>query len=244
MRTVAAIALAATLAHACISQQPAAPAEKPFVVEAGETKLMDLVDRCANHLQWNVLVSEQEMGGQVLTVRLQQRIEVDHAGCEDLLTTMLFRSGFALTVLDQQKRIYEVINMVGPRNREITLRAVARTTEEILARPGLRVPVTTVVQLKHINAVIATNALRPFFASSGGPTSALTIGNIGNNTSLLLSGMQDQVAAAIGLLATADVPERPELDWEKGGKKLWDRLEAIERRLDAIEKKAPAPESR
>jgi hypothetical protein len=245
MKTIVALAAVAALSTACISQQPSA-AERPFVVEPGETKLIDFVDRCAAHLQWNVLVAEQEVSGaSLLAVRLHQRIEVDRAGCEDLLATMLARSGLVLTALDEQKRLYEVLNTAGPRGREIAMRATRRTPDQILARPALCMPVTTVVQLQHINATIATNALRPFFASVGHPSASnLTIGNIGNNTGLLLSGLQNQVATAIELVREADVPERPELDWDKGGKKLWDRLDAIERRLAELEQKRPQQQPR
>lgn len=238
MKTTLALFTVAALVPGCIAQEPAA-ARKPLVVEAGETKLTDLVDRCATYLQWNVLMSDQEMAGAPTPpIRLQQRIEVDRAGCEELLTSMLARSGFVLTVLDEPKHLYEVLNLAGPRGREIVSRAVRRTPEEVLARPTLRFPVTTVVQLQHINATIAVNSLRPFFASSGamGATS-LTVGSAGNNTSILLSGLQDQVATAIGLLRASDVEERPELDVNRGGDVLWKRLEGIERRLAELEQK-------
>lgn len=239
MKSTLALFLVAILVPGCVAQEPAVAA-KPFAVEAGETKLTEFIDRCAAYLQWNVLTADQEMAGApAAPIRLQQRIEVDRAGCEDLLTSMLVRSGFVLTVVDERKHLYEVLNLSGPRGREIIPRAVRRTPEEVLARPALRFPVTTVVELQHINAPIATNALRPFFASAGGGMSSLTIGNAGNNTTILLSGLQDQVATAIGLLRTADVPERPELDMNRGGEQLWKRLDAIERRLAELEQRLP-----
>ena len=99
------------------------------------------------------------------------------------------------------------------------------------ARPSLRVPVATVIQLQHVNAMVANNALRPFFSNLGSNNiGSLSIGNIGNSTSLLITGMQDQVASAIGLIRQCDVPQgepKPDLDT---------RLAELERRIAALEK--------
>jgi hypothetical protein len=202
------------------------------VLDAGDIKLAELVDRCAAYLQWNILSSPQELAScPSQEVHTQVRISVDRDGCQELLTSMLTRSAFVLTVLDEPKGIYEILSMTGPRNREIVSRAVRRTPDEVLARPTLRVPVTTVLELKHTNATIAVNALRPFFASAGGQ-SMLTVGNLGNSTSVLLSGLQDQVATAIGMVRAGDVPAPAGTAMDAA-----DRLSVIERRLAAIEKK-------
>jgi hypothetical protein len=101
--------------------------------------------------------------------------------------------------------------MSGARAREIPMRAVTRTPEQVLTRPALRVYVTVVVQLKHVSATVATNALRPYFASTGNQNQpSLTLGNIGAATSILLTGPQDQVASALLLLQAADVPQPAE----------------------------------
>jgi hypothetical protein len=240
MKLVALLLSAPALVLACVGQQPAtAPTPtKPFVLEAGEILLSDLIDRSAPYLGWNILSHNQEMAsaGGATTIRLQNRIETDVAGCEELLASMLWRSGFALTTLDESKRLYEIINASGPRSREITTRAVSKTPEQVLARPNLKVPVMTAVELKHINATIATNALRPFFASTGGAQGGaqLTLGNVGNNTAVLVLGMQDQVASALRILKTCDVPAAA------GEPALLERLDAIERRLQALEQKLGA----
>ncbi|HEX5051197.1 MAG TPA: hypothetical protein VFZ65_05460 [Planctomycetota bacterium] len=222
----------------CTGQEPAAKLTAhsgTFVMEAGETKLTDLIDRCAVQLGWNILTNPQEMAGAggPAVVQLQNKITTDGPGCEELLTSMLYRSGFALTTLDASKNLYEVINLAGPRAREITMRATQRTPEQVLSRPNLKVAVTVAMPLEHINAMVATNALRPFFASTGAGSSSLTIGNVGNVSSILISGFQDQVAAAIRLVETCDVAP-PE---EHTTPPLEERIEAIERRLDALERK-------
>ncbi len=218
---------------ACVAQDTKGAERAHFVIEAGEIKLTDLIDRAAAHLQWNILVDARDMAaqGNLPTAKLQQRLDVDRDGCEEILTSLLYRSGFVVVPVDEQKHIYEVIASNGVRAREITTRAVRRTPAEILARPTLLIPVTTTVTLKHINAMIATNSLRPFFASGGSGGSSLTIGNVGNNTGMVISGMQDQVATVLRMLETCDVPP-PKM--ESG---LEDRLEAIEKRLRALEGK-------
>lgn len=235
MKTATLFALV-SLFPALAAQQE--PAKGQFVLEAGEIKLTELVDRCARHLQWNILSNAQEMAAcPMQEVKTQNRIEVDHDGCVELLSSMLARGNFVLTVLDEPKALYEIIATNGMRNREITNRAVRRTPEEILARPTLRMPVTTVLELKHTNAVVAVNALRPFFASTGGQGSLLTIGNVGNTSAILLSGLQDQVATAIGMVRQGDVPPPPETDAPAS-----ERLQAIESRLAALEKRLKALE--
>lgn len=224
--------------------QPAAKVqEQKFVLEPGTIKLTDLIDRSARFLGWNILAQEQELassGGQS-SVQLQNQISVDHDGCLELVTSLLYRSGLALVPLDEGKNLYEVISLMGPRQRDISARAKATTVADILARPNLKIMVTTVVPLQHTNATIATNALRPFFASTGGPSGgSLTLGNVGNNTSLLLSGMQDQVAAALRLIQACDVaPPADQLP-----PSLADRVEALERRIAELERKLAKPQDR
>ena len=206
----------------------------PFVAPAGEEELTKLIDRCAAYLQRNILYSHEELttpkAGPVL-IKLQQPVTTDRDGCEVFLSQMLYRAGFALTQMDEKGTMLEVISLQGPRAREISQRAVMRAAEDVLARPDLRVPVTVVLKLENTNATIATNALRPFFASAGASSSPLLIGNVGNNTAMLLSGMQDQVAQAIRIVRASDVP---------GGKEWIDieqRLAVIAARLDALEGK-------
>jgi hypothetical protein len=83
--------------------------------------------------------------------------------------------------------------------------------------------VTVVYELQHTNAVHATNALRPFFGQTGGqgPLS-LTLGNIGNEAAIVLSGPQDVVASALRLVQAADVATPTGI-----GGQLDDRIEAI-----------------
>jgi hypothetical protein len=112
-----------------------------------------------------------------------------------------------------------------------------RSVDEVLARPDLKLPVLVMVPLKHINATIATNALRPFFASTGAPGGGgtLTLGNVGNSSAMLLTGMQDQVAQAIRLIRGCDVPPPPE-QMEQAANS-GERIQQLERRVKALEDK-------
>lgn len=102
--------------------------------------------------------------------------------------------------------------------------------DEILARENLKQPVQTVVTLQFTNANIATNALRPFFA--GNQTGGLTIGTVGNSSSLVLCGIQSEVSRAIRLIRTADV--KPSLDVEIQMTDAGARIATLEKEVAAL----------
>ena len=239
MKTTLALLSLFAITPACVAQQPAkAPPREPFVVAAGEVTLETLIDRSAAYLDCNILCSPQELqiGTNAASLKLQKAISVDAAGCEEFLANALYRSGLALTWLDDRGELREVISLAGPRAREVSMRALERSTDEVLARPNLKLWVTTVVPLEHINATIATNALRPFFASTGSPHgSSLTIGNVGGARSMLVSGMQDQVAQAIRLIRKCDLPGSMDAMGMPGSVQAEDRFPALERRVKALE---------
>ena len=214
-------------------QQPQQTQQGPFVLEAGEIEIKDLVDKASSYLGVNILLEPHES---VMTSppKLQHRIETDADGCRDLLSSLLYRAGLAIVPLDENQGLHEVILMAGPRGREITNRAQRKSAAEILAKPNLYEQVLTTVQLEHINAQLANNALRPFFASTGGAMggSSLTIGNVGNNSSLLLQGWQPQVAAALRLLDECDKPGTPTPMEEA----MQARIEKLEARIVNLEK--------
>lgn len=223
----------AAVAAPAVAQDSDAPG-KMFALEAGNYELVELIDVAAGYLDWNILTNDQEimnsaMGGS--QVKLQNPVRTDTSGCEDLITTILVTKGFAVRVLDQSKQLYEVIALHGPRVRELFSSPPQKTPEQILSRANLRMPVATVVQLQHVNAIIATNSLRPFFAQGGSPTNSITIGNVGGAGSVLLSGMQDQVANAIRILREADVPQPGEQTVA-----ISQQIESLKQRIAKLEK--------
>lgn len=208
----------------------------PFVLTAGPTTFDELVPRAAAYLGWNVVTTDQELG-KAGTVTLQQPIRVDAAGCADLLTTLLWSRGLALTPLDVGKHLYEVVAAEGPKATTIMSRSLHLTPEEVLAKPNLRLFVTTIVRVQHLNAVGANNALRPFYSYNGNnrPGTGLILGSTGSNSSVILAGMQNEVANALLLLAKADQHAEKEPQPELAER--LQRLEAKVARLEAAAKK-------
>lgn len=192
------------------STAPAAVAtatrSEPFVLEAGTIQLVELVDRVAAYLDYNLLYSESELGAVPQNgIRLTRRTEVDRAGCWELFNSLLYQRGFAILTMDRERGFYEVIFMNGARAREIANAAMFVPHTEVDRYARLQAtPILTSVPLQSINATIATNALRPFFAAAGPNAASLTLGNVGNSSDLLLQGFGPQVAAACRLLQLID----------------------------------------
>ncbi|MCB9877207.1 MAG: hypothetical protein H6835_06340 [Planctomycetes bacterium] len=129
--------------------------------------------------------------------------------------TMLYIKGYALVPRGEADlEMMEIVLMTGQRGREITNGSRYVTPDELaIYRFQTGVPILTTVPLKNINATIATNALRPFFANTTGQAGgALTLGNVGNSSAMLLQGFGPQVYSAVELLRLVDVPtEEPNL---------------------------------
>lgn len=246
-------------------------AKAPFVFEAGAVDLRTLIERCGTYLHRNILADDSELlagasGGRNRparpapaapvppaaaapaadapagpSVELQLPVVTDRDGCEELLSSLLWTRGLALVALDETKGVYEVLAMNGARAREIPVRAVHRTPEQVLARPTLRQFVTVVCELRHTNAMTATNALRPFYSMNNNQGLAgLSLGTAGNATSILLNGPQDLVANALLLLQAADVPQPPEVrpDLTQRLDALAKQNEQLAQRLAALEEKS------
>ena len=215
----------------CAQETNDAPT-KQFALPAGEIKVMDLVDQCATYLNVNILTTSSDCAD-IQPIRLHKAITTDKDGCEEVLSHLLSRSGFALTVVDAKHGLLEVILIEGRRGREIFARSQEKSIESILARPNLVVPVTTVVALKHINATSASNAMRPFYARSGGRPTSLQISNAGSNSTLLIEGMQNEVVRAIRTIQRCDVEETS----SEESQALYSRLRDFAKRIKALEKK-------
>ena len=130
--------------------------------------------------------------------------------------TMLYIKGFAVVPSgDGDLEMLEIVMMQGQRAREVTNGARYVTPDELVDyRFQTGVPILTTVPLKHINAQLAQNALRPFFAGAGGAAagSSVQIGTVGNKSAMLLQGFGPQVYSAVELLKLVDEPaEEPNL---------------------------------
>jgi len=186
---------------------PTAPGKpQSLTIDSGIHPIPKMVERVAAFLDYNILynASEIESAGEI---RLTRRTEVDAKGCWELFGTLLYHKGLAIVTIDEARGFHEIISMNGPRQREITNSALFVKLEDAETYAKLKAtPILTTVPLKNINATIAVNSLRPFFATTGSSGSnALTIGTVGNNTDLLIQGFGPQVAAACRLLRLVDV---------------------------------------
>jgi general secretion pathway protein D len=131
--------------------------------------------------------------------------------------TMLYIKGFALLPRGTgDQELLEIVSMNGSRARDVNSSARYVPLDSIDQYRGQTgVPIMTTIQLKNINANIAQNALRPFFAQAGaaGGAASLLFGTAGNNSSLLLQGFGPQVYDAVKLLQLVDQPiEAPSLE--------------------------------
>lgn len=230
------IVLAFVAAAPLAAQQESRNGTPTLHVDAGALEIRALVDRSAEFLGWNVLVTDQELGNGGVAFQLQNPVDLDHSGCQEFLTTMLSTRGFVVRTLDADKNLYEVVSLMGPRAREVFSAPPQRSVLEVLAHPTLRVPVAVAVQLEHINAMIASNALRPFFASTGSPMNNLTIGSGGGTSTLLISGMQDQVANAIRIVQQCDVKQPEGVDMNGMPMQPSPTIAAMQERIAKLEK--------
>ena len=207
------------------------PRTDEFVLEAGEHALANVIERTAAWLGRNYLMSEADFQ-QTPTVKLQS---TRHFGAEDLERTLgqlLYTRGFAVVEIDAQTGLYEVIAMFGPRRAEVMSRAVWRSPDEIIARRGWYEAVATNVTLGHLNAQMASNALRPYLSqSSSGQVPALTIGTLGESRSLVLTGFGPQLAPVIEMIRLADRAA--------GEQEQAERVEALQKRVRELEQQQP-----
>jgi hypothetical protein len=202
---------------------------EPFALAASAIELSEFVDACAGYLEWNILYDTREFeGAGAGAIKLQRSIVTDRDGCEELLYSLLYRQGYAVKTVDAARNVYEVLMMQGASYVELA---------KILERPALKRQVITTLSLQHINARYANNALRPFFAGTGGTSMGLSIGTVGNPQSLLLQGFQDEVAQAVRVIQLADVPPRPELEPMPGNKTMKEYVKLLEARIQALEKR-------
>jgi hypothetical protein len=256
------VVLLAVLPAQAVNEQAAGrPARAPFVFEAGRVELRQLVHRCSTYLRRNIVLDDAELllqgthGGRAPrgaapaadpleppVVELTQPVITDEAGCEELLTGLLWMRGLALVPIDEAKGVYEILAMNGSRAREISMRAALRTVDQVLARPALKQFVTVVHQLQHTSAASAANSLRSFFASGNPQPTLLAIGTAGHPMAVLLAGPQDQVANAVRLLQAVDQPVGPEsaVLQEQSLQQLHRQLDEVRKRIAALEERLAA----
>jgi hypothetical protein len=201
-----------------------------IILPPGNVGARELVDAAAKFLGRNILLDELEVvasgSGQV---KLQNAMRLEKPGFEEVFCDLLHSCHMVVMVRDEPKGLYEVVSLTGMRSREAFQSAPNRSVEEILRRPTLKQPVSTMMRLHRINPVVATNTLRPLFA--GGSPGSLTAGIMPGNDGMILAGLQSEVARAIGILREAE-GDPPEATGEGGG----ERLAVLEQQIAALQR--------
>lgn len=206
--------LAASLALAAAPLPGQAGSQPPSIrhddasltLPAGDLPLKDVVDAAAAFLKVNILYDRAEVGAQGGTILLQTPMTLARAKAETAVSDLVYANGFVLAPRDGEQGLYELVFLRGAKARDAMKLAPHRTVEQVMAQPTLKQPVTTSFALQNTNATIATNAMRPFFAATGGsaPT-GITLGCAADNQTMLLSGIQSEVVKAIQILRQVDV---------------------------------------
>ena len=212
------------------------PAAKPRMVVDEESDTIAFSMNESNGMELTEFVKwAQEVTGKRFTYNVQQltggatagstvsflgtfRIKRDQFEKDffSFFQTMLYIKGFAVVPRGEgDLELLEIIQMTGTRAREIT-NGARYVSPDLVAdyRYQTGVPILTVLPLRYINAQMAQNALRPFFATTGGGQTggAIQIGTVGNKSALLLQGYGPQVYSAVELLKLVDVKaEEPNL---------------------------------
>lgn len=219
---------------------PQDPAARAFVLEPGTHALTDLIDRSSKFLGRNTLYTEAEFSGRPSSeVVLQQRLELDAEGCEDVVGQLLFSKGFAVVPMDAERAVYEVIALEGPRRAELSSRAVSATPAEVVRMRQRKVAVRCTVKLEGAAPAQVMMQLRPYIAGRG-PGTSVVVGNVGD--ALLIEGFADQVAGVLELLATFEQPARSALEAREELERA--REKSLEVRIAKLEKRVVALERR
>jgi len=207
-----------------------------LLFEPGTHSAKDIIERSAKFLGRNYIYSDVELAGPTQELPLQNRLELERGDCEAVVEGLLYSMGLVLVPVNAERGIYEVIHTSGPKRGEIMRRAVTMSAAEVLENRHRKLAVQCTVDLGNINAMVATQQLRPLFAQSGGQ--GLITGAIGDGHSLVLAGYADSVAAAIELVAASDLDAAgPDAKAEEAGPSLRLLLEEIQVRLSALEKR-------
>ncbi len=212
-----------------------------LTLPAGDLPLKDVVDATAAFLKVNILYDRAEVQAQGGTIALQTPMTITRDKAEAAVSDLVYANGFVLAPRDLEKGLFNLVFLRGPKAREAMQLAPQRTVEQVLSQPTLKQPVATTFTLQNTNATIATNAMRPFFASTGGsaPT-GITFGCTDNRT-MLISGIQCEVVKAIEMLRKVDVKSEDSMDdaWRQSresNKELLQRIAGLEQTVQQLQK--------
>jgi hypothetical protein len=190
-----------------LSAQTAVP---DHVLAAGRMPLQEFVDRAAAALGSIVLVgAEATAAGAHDAIEIPERIDLRVGGADDTCSRLLAAAGFALTVLDADLGIYEVVRYDGQRRAQVTMRSEWLSPEHVLQHAASSMPTITRYRLCKLGTAEALRALEPLLRAEDGRECQLRACVSNDSSSLLLQGPRNQVAAALRTLAEAEAQHEP-----------------------------------
>lgn len=210
------------LALCTVAPAPAQKVARPdqarpkLVLEAGEHRLSDLIDRTARYLKRNYLYDDREMK-QASSFRLHTGVAMDAEQCEDFVSQIAFTKDFAMVPVNRSLKVFEFINLRGQHRGRIFAESITMTPEQVKKIAKRHVGVTTSFTFKHIDAARASQQLRPFFAASAGAGAHMCFVAL-TSKSLIMTGFASQVARAMELLEMVDTPEPVKQAGAKGSR--------------------------
>jgi hypothetical protein len=229
---------AADQASASPVSQPPRPEQEPFRLAAGTIPVAELVARAAGCLHWRIVCEAKEIG-ESAPFRLFEPMQLDAAGCEDVLGAMLSSRGLAVVPMGPNADDFEVLAIGGNRGKEAFAQAERLSPEAVLQHPGRKRVVTARVPMVHMHGNLAVNFLRPFFENSQSRTH-IVLPPQQDAHAVTVTGFQDQVATAIHLLQACDrpvqAPTRPELEQRIGS--LARQAMQLQERVSALHQEA------
>lgn len=196
-------AASAAMALAFATALPAQEATVNLELDAGAVPVARLLELASRQLHCSILVNPFVLAT-LPPIEIERPIRAPTR--DDALakfTALLHDAGLALIPADASLQLYEVVAINGQRHRDITDLAEWKTAEAVLRQPQSQQAVTALLPLAHIDAAAAAQALRaqqPQARNLPALTFAATVGN----AALLLNGLQEQVAAAIGVVQQLD----------------------------------------
>ena len=206
-----------------------------LILPSGSYDLGTIVDAGADFLGWNILTNPVDRA--IHKFELQQQMSLDKGSAEEALCELFFSQGFVLVGQNPAQQLYELIALGGAKGVAAIQSGPFRSVADILAQPHLKQPVVTSISLHNVDAQTCQNTLRPFLSKPGG-TPGISVSSMPPN-SIMLQGMQHEVARAIAMIRELDGPlpeeapnNAPRLEQLKAQiQKLQAQLEKLQKEL-------------
>ncbi len=190
--------------------------------------LETLRKRVAHATETDILTHarDKEIWEQATSVTFDRPVRMNAKDAMTFFSRVLDSQSFLLTKLEPKGSVLEIIAMHGASRMLAASRVELKTPTDVFAEPDLVMMVSVQRPLKHLAAMQTTNSLRPFLASSGGGNrQTIQIGTLGN--SLIIRGMQHDVARLLRQLDMADVETEEQRNFDARLRELESRIKPV-----------------